>query len=311
MNTLIENNLIEEIAYGTNFAYVLNEECTFLPTEYKVLHAQRDNGFLKCLKTFYNGKVQLFYLTETNVSLKSMLFRLNPDSLLTLVSSLLVTIIDVKNNGFLSCMNIDLSYEHIFVDPKTLKVSLAYIPVGQHLFSDYASFENKLRISLIKLISEIQQLSSPDTTQLKNDLQNGSLSIEDIAADFGGRTSVNHERDQRRTAQNVKTNHKSAARASMKLISLNPSARVEIAVTKPEFVIGKKASAVDGVVSFNKMISRIHCKITQRQSDFFIEDLQSVNGTYVNGKRLTSHTPTLIKNGDMVSLANSDFQVKI
>ncbi len=311
MNTLVENKLIEEIAYGTNFAYVLNKECTFLPTEYKVLHAQRDNGFLKCLKTYYNGKVQLFYLTESFVPLNSLLFRLNPDSFLTLVSGLLGTIIDVKNNGFLSCMNIDLSYQHIFVDPKTLKVSLVYIPVGQHLFSDYASFENKLRISLIKLISEVQQLSSPSTVNLKNDLQNGSMSIEDIAAGFGGHAPVNRAQNRTQSVPGTKSNHQSAARASMKLISLNPGAAMEIAVTKPEFVIGKKASAVDGVVSFNRMISRIHCKITQKQSTFFIEDLQSVNGTYVNGKRLSPHAPTVIKHGDIVSLANSDFQVKI
>jgi pSer/pThr/pTyr-binding forkhead associated (FHA) protein len=311
MNTLVENNLIEEIAYGTNFAYVLNKECTFLPTEYKVLHAQRDNGFLKCLKTYYNGKVQLFYLTESFVPLNSLLFRLNPDSFLTFVSGLLGTIIDVKNNGFLSCMNIDLSYQHIFVDPKTLKVSLVYIPVGQHLFSDYASFENKLRISLIKLISEVQQLSSPSTVNLKNDLQNGSMSIEDIAAGFGGHAPVNRAQNRTQSVPGTKSNHQSAARVSMKLISLNPGAAMEIAVTKPEFVIGKKASAVDGVVSFNRMISRIHCKITQKQSTFFIEDLQSVNGTYVNGKRLSPHAPTVIKHGDIVSLANSDFQVKI
>ena len=87
--------------------------------------------------------------------------------------------------------------------------------------------------------------------------------------------------------------------------------RVEIVVDKPEFVIGKKQSVVDGVVSFNKLISRVHCKIVLKQQQYYIEDLKSANGTYVNNVRLQPNVPTRIKHGDIVRMANSNFQVVI
>ena len=87
--------------------------------------------------------------------------------------------------------------------------------------------------------------------------------------------------------------------------------RVEIDITKDSFVIGKNASSVDGVISFNKMISRVHCRIDCRKGNYTITDLQSANGTYVNRVRLQPNQPQPIKNGDVIRLANSDFQVSL
>ena len=44
---------------------------------------------------------------------------------------------------------------------------------------------------------------------------------------------------------------------------------------------------------------------------YMITDLKSANGTYVNRVRLTPEQPHQIKNGDIIRLANSDFQVVI
>lgn len=57
MNALIENNYIKEIECGSNFSYILNDNSTFLSTEYKVLQSQANSCFVKCMKMMYNGKV--------------------------------------------------------------------------------------------------------------------------------------------------------------------------------------------------------------------------------------------------------------
>ena len=59
------------------------------------------------------------------------------------------------------------------------------------------------------------------------------------------------------------------------------------------------------------MISRVHCRIDRRDEDYTITDLQSANGTFVNRIKLQPGTPQIIKNGDIIRLANSDFQVSI
>lgn len=305
MNTLIENNYISEMECGSNFAYVLSDNSTFLSTEYKVLQSQANSCFVKCMKMMYNGKVQLYYLTKGLKSFASMISSLDADSFLTIVSNMLSDIIDVKHNGFLSCQNIDISFERIYVDPTTHKVSLVYLPLSKRIYDDNSSFENEIRTGLVKLISGVSTLSSPKTMQLSADLSNGTLSIEDLHARIkGGKTIVD-----RGGTDEVIQNKPSSG--SLRITAMNAPTRVEIVVTKDEFVIGKKPELCDGVVDFNKMISRSHCKINKKGDQYVITDLQSANGTFVNKVKLQPNQPHPIYNGDVIRLANSDFQVTI
>lgn len=300
MNRLVEQKCVTEMQYGTNFAYILNDNNDFLPTEYKVLQGQADGVFLKCMKMYFNGKIQLFYLTETYVSLLSLISRLNCDSFQAIVANLFSSIIEAKHNGFLSCKNIDISFEHIFIDPSTFRVKLVYIPANNNLYDSVSSFENEIRVGLIKLISGNQNISSGKALYLSSDLQNGSVTLEEIASKLSG-TGMENLVSAGTEAP--------ASTGKMTLVAMNVQPRTEIVVDKDEFVIGKKQSAVDGAVSFNKMISRVHCKVLRRQNQYYVEDLQSANGTYVNGARLRPNAAARINNGDIIRLANSDFQV--
>jgi len=300
MNILIENNCIKEMECGSNFSYILNDSSSFLSTEYKVLQSQTDNCFVKCMKMMYNGKVQLYYLTKGLKPFASMIPSLDAENFLTIVSNLLTDIIDVKHNGFLSCQNIDISFERIYVDPTTYKVSLVYLPLNQHIYEDNSSFENELRTGLVKLISGISTLSTSKTMQFSADLSDGTLTIEDLERRLkGGKIDESFIKDIPKET------------GKLRIIAMNAPTRVEIEVTKDEFIIGKKPELCDGVISFNKMISRSHCKINKRGKQFVITDLQSANGTYVNRVRLQPNQPHPINNGDVVRLANSDFQVSI
>lgn len=305
MNTLIENNYIKEMECGSNFSYILSDNGTFLSTEYKVLQSQANSCFVKCMKMLYNGKVQLYYITNKYKPLSSLLPTLDAESFMVICANLFSDIIDVKNNGFLSCQNIDISFERIYVDTATYKVSLIYLPVSQRLFDDALTFENELRTSLIKLIQGISTLSTPRTIQFATNLSNGTLSLESIYTSIkSGKAPIPGPHSEPRGDTPV-------SQGQMKLVAMNAPTRVEIVITKNEFTIGKKAEIVDGVISFNKMISRSHCKITRNGSRYMITDLQSANGTYVNHTRLQPNQPHPINGGDVIRLANSDFQVVV
>ena len=51
-----------------------------------------------------------------------------------------------------------------------------------------------------------------------------------------------------------------------------------------------------------KGVSRRHAKITRRGSEVFIEDLGSINGTFLNRKKLTPYLPQALKSGDELQL---------
>lgn len=297
MNRLLENSLLQEIACGTNFAYVLSDNGMFLPTEYKVLQSQANSNFVKCMKMLYNGNLQILYLTDNMKPFLSMIPSLDSDRFMTICANLLSAVIDVKQNGFLSCQNIDVAFDKIFVDPSTYKVSLVYVPVSKRIYDDYATFENEIRTGFVKLISGVANISSPKTMQFAADLANGMMTMEDLHRKSGiMNTPI---ADGRQTEQRV-----------LRLVALNAPTKVELKVTKNSFVIGKNAGAVDGVISFNKMISRTHCRIDRGGDQYTITDLMSANGTYVNRTRLNPNQPHPIQDGDIVRLANSDFRVK-
>lgn len=52
----------------------------------------------------------------------------------------------------------------------------------------------------------------------------------------------------------------------------------------------------------DKGVSRRHARITKREGQVFIEDLNSLNGTFLNATRLVPELPYPLKNGDQVQL---------
>jgi len=309
MTSLGKKEFLEEMDCGANVAYILNDSSSFLSTEYKVMHSQKDSSFIQCTKMLFNGKLQLYYLTKGYKSLMSIMGNIDADTFMTIAESLISDITEVKNNGFLSCQNIDVSFERIYVDTTTYKVKLIYLPLNKKIFDDYSEFENALRSSLVKLISGLHTLSSPKTMRFIADLSNGLLSLEDLYKKIKTNPS---SRPFERPAEGIGIEHVELKNSQkLKLVAMDAPARLEITVTKDEFILGKKESAVDGLIDYNKGISRVHCKIVKRTQGYMVVDLQSMNGTYINRERLQPEKEYPVKNGDVVSLANSSFKVEI
>lgn len=308
MNLLAEKGLITEMTCGSNFASLLSNNDDFLSTEYKVLQSQAGSCFVKCMKMLFNGKIQLYYLVSGWKPLSELLENLEAESFLTILVNLLGCIIDVKSNGFLACQNIDISLERIYVDPVTYKVSLVYLPLGQRLYGDYSIFENELRTGLVKLISRTPSLNSAREMQISSDLSNGMLTLEELWSRLRSAVGAAPVTVERKEDASVRAPIRRGV-GGIRVIAMNAPSRVEIAVTKNSFVIGKSASAADGVVSFNRNISRRHCRIDSDGQQYKITDLGSTNGTRVNGLPLEANRPRLLNNGDVIRLADSDFQV--
>ena len=306
MNSQVAAEKFTMMECGANFACILEDNASFLPTEYKVLQSQKDGCFVRCMRMLYNGKTELYYFTGEWKPFASLLSTLDSERFLTILCNLLGAIISVQSNGFLTCRNIDASFERIYIDTNTYKVRLVYFPMKEHLFNDDAEFENEIRTSLVKLISGLSALSTPKMMQVSADLQNGSLNVESLYAKLSGK-GISEQNGIKRAARD---NDAANPSGGLRFIAMNAPTRFELVVNKNVFMIGKKDTN-DGVIAFNKMISRVHCKITGSRGQYWITDLQSSNGTYINHARLQPNQPYALKNGDIVRLANSDFQAVI
>ncbi|MBO7531561.1 MAG: FHA domain-containing protein, partial [Lachnospiraceae bacterium] len=67
-------------------------------------------------------------------------------------------------------------------------------------------------------------------------------------------------------------------------------------------VIGKKGEDADLVID-EKEISRMHARIFLKDEDYYIEDLNSTNGTFKNGVRLKPYEQKKLSKGDEIKLA--------
>ena len=73
-------------------------------------------------------------------------------------------------------------------------------------------------------------------------------------------------------------------------------------------VIGRDLREADMAVEGNKSISRAHCRLFCDGDTCFVEDLNSVNHTYLNGEMLTSPMP--LKEDDILRLGTVELVVK-
>ena len=79
-----------------------------------------------------------------------------------------------------------------------------------------------------------------------------------------------------------------------------------ILLTEYPFFIGKLKTNVDYCLD-QKVISRYHAKITKEEERYYITDLNSTNGTFVNGQMLQTYEKKEIVPGDEIAFANISY----
>lgn len=80
-------------------------------------------------------------------------------------------------------------------------------------------------------------------------------------------------------------------------------------ITKTQFVIGKDTDC-DAVAYFSNEISHKHARIAWHDEQYWITDLESTNGTCVNGKRLVPNTEHKLSVGDRIKISSFVFVVE-
>lgn len=83
--------------------------------------------------------------------------------------------------------------------------------------------------------------------------------------------------------------------------------QIKIEVAEFPFFIGRFQKDTDQLKE-QVNISRMHCKLEKQNGRFFLSDLHSTNGTYINQKRLEGEGKEEVKEGDVISLADIQYR---
>jgi len=60
-----------------------------------------------------------------------------------------------------------------------------------------------------------------------------------------------------------------------------------------------------------KGVSRRHARVLKREGTVVVEDLGSINGTFINGKRLAPYLPEVLHHGDQLQLGKLLIEVEM
>lgn len=79
-----------------------------------------------------------------------------------------------------------------------------------------------------------------------------------------------------------------------------------------DITLGRDKSVVDYVLIDNiRTVSRKHCHISSRDGNFYVQDLGSSNGTFVDGYRLSIGESKMLNNGSLLEIGGVKMTVEI
>ena len=296
------NGKLHKEKQGRNWTYILEEEDEFDPIGYKFLESSASTGqegVLSCAKIRYNGQSKLIYLTENYVTLPAILATVPMSSVWTIFYKLLSAVLKIRENWFISCMNLDISPECIYFDPKTQEPYLIYIPIDPKLHEENVpEFEAALRRSMIQALRASNNVM----------LQDREAAMLDILTDnAGGLQGLMRE-----IMKNIGGTAGSVGSKELILVCKShsvPGVPKTIEVDKEQYTIGRSVN--NDCVIDKKSISRKHCSIVKENNSFKVVDEDSTYGTYVNGSKCIPGKKNNLNDRDILRLDKLEFEVRI
>ena len=98
------------------------------------------------------------------------------------------------------------------------------------------------------------------------------------------------------------------------LVRKNTGERIQLKA--PEFHLGRDPEFADYCFSERDIgVGKSHAIIYSRNGQYYVRDLKSLNGTFINGEQIPGDKDRekehVIKSGDTISFANIDFVFKV
>ena len=299
---ILEEYQVTSYFDGFNTCFLLKDNTKWSATDYRIMKAQMKDGLLRCEKLMFNGKIKLLYMTENYRTLEDVLLEVNEMNFLGLLADTLRVISDIRENGFLEVRNLLLKPSCIFVDEIKMKVQLIYLPV-EHELEHMNIFEGRWKKVMETFITSNANFSQMKKNELCAMLRNETFSLKELSDELGKQNwKVSYERIIPDTNESIENERN--------LIMVSQIPVFIFCVEKRDFVIGREVMKVDGVINNRKTVGRQHCKIKYRNGKYYMEDLNSKNGTFVDGKRVLPGQDMELSDQSKVQVADVGFIIK-
>lgn len=163
----------------------------------------------------------------------------------------------------------------------------------------YGVPERKWKLNLI--IDKIQELFNKERfrelSKFKENNVDKSNNFEEDISEYTGDDEEEYDNETILVSDIIKTSDR-------KLLSLTD--KNDIIITGYPFIIGKLNARADYILD-DKLISRLHLKIHREGEEFYIEDMNSKNGSFLNDIQLSPYEMKKMEIGDKITIAKYDY----
>lgn len=291
-----------------SIGYLFEKEDEFSGIAYRVIKKNSIHGWLPCMKIKFNGQIKIIYPVSGRIPIEAVCEKWNGEKIAAVLLKFLDIFKEIENSGFLTLDMIDMDISRIFWDLEQESPLLIVLPYSgdkkvRHNGEWYGKFK--------KVFAVIAQLSGDADYGLLETMRGVFAKqyrpVEELYKDI--------QKIQRNIGTGLEkgfTNKLAAGKVPVGNLHFrykDPQYENDIVITGSEFVIGKHRDIVDGWIFVSPAVSRRHCRISNDNGSFYIEDLGSANHTYVNGSMIAPGQKIQISPGDIVKLADIEFEL--
>lgn len=292
-------------------SYMLEDNSRFFPTGYRVLKKQGDKGLIPCSKILYNGHIKLLYPVGEYSSVSVSAENWELKDVYEWILRILKTLMEVQDNGFIQMDTVDVDLSRIFLDVEKKKVHMIALPLSADTGRNSAGhWEQDLERTLISLIEISRIRNAKEASELMKAIRQNISSLDSLYKKLKQVASERMITTDTEKLDPKKEEPEKEVRGVLHFVARSAVNKADIIVDKYPFVLGKNPKLADGVLTMSPTISRRHCRISYENNMYFIEDLDSVNHTFVNGEVVKKGEKVQIKPGDQIRLAEVEFFIE-
>lgn len=117
-----------------------------------------------------------------------------------------------------------------------------------------------------------------------------------------------HSRDRERLGNTAVLYEQDFSEEPLMLTRIHSRVQEQIALQQETYIVGKLHTEADIVIR-DSSVSRVHARIERIAGQYTLRDLNSTNGTFLNGRRLEIQECVPIQPGDTIAFARAEYQV--
>ncbi len=294
--------------YSDYRAYTFEENDSVFMLGMKYINKSEIDDIVPAVEVKHNNSTRFLYGTEDFKLLEHEIESITNSELAIALKKFIDSMFKISSTDYINITSMDICYERLLYDIRSKCIKIILLPVNYECdFHDGSSWSNSFRRSLLMILDHIFKELPDQYREVYYSVMDDTKSDYDVLLymknyEFGIKQVVD-----------ISANAAGYNGSEQKMILEHSSSlgNLIFRITKSEFVLGKADNAVDGVITISSMISRIHCKIYKEGNTYMVEDMQSTNGTCINGYALNAGERYYLNNGDRLSLADIDFNVII